>query len=158
MKTKTLGIDPGPETSACVILEGDKIIYRGEHENSNFIRWISLWSHRYDHIAIEGIVSHGHAVGKSVFDTCIMIGQIVGAEKIISDFKSEIKIYTRPTIKAHISGHATATKKQVNDVLKEIYGKPRKGSQTQGFNLHLWDALATAHYHKEGLKMGGWGK
>lgn len=157
MKTKILGIDPGPETCACVVLQGDKIMDRFTAATWYFLKLMEGKITKFDHLVIEGMVSHGKPVGKSVFDTCINIGQIVGAAKIIKGFDSEIHIYTRPTIKAHIAGHATATKKQVNDVLKEIYGKPRKGSQTEGFNAHLFDALAVAHYHKEGLKMGGWG-
>lgn len=71
---RLLAIDPGPVKSAyCMMNDDFSLVSAADVENDAVMRLVK--EGEYDRIAIECMESHGQAVGKSTFDTCIWIGR-----------------------------------------------------------------------------------
>lgn len=76
-----LGIDPGSERSAWVLydLKAHEVKLSRYSANWEMLLWFEHCDikSKFDHCAIEMIASYGMPVGKSVFDTCLWIGQFI---------------------------------------------------------------------------------
>lgn len=76
-----LAIDPGNIQSAYVLTYDDlRVNDKGKVENSELLEKIYEAKEIHGeqlHAAIEMVACYGMAVGKEVFDTCVMIGRIV---------------------------------------------------------------------------------
>ena len=143
-----LGIDPGSEQSAFVLFvsETEKIHQKGIMDNETLIKTIES-SLRYDCVAIENMQNYGAPFGKSLRDTCIVIGRIIQAAS------APYFLYPRPTIKAQITGMVRAKDADVSRALKARYGEAKKGHPLEGIKTHLWAALAVAVYHSDVIKL-----
>jgi hypothetical protein len=75
-----LGVDPGPQRSAAVLIdEKFEVVVAETFSNENLIGHIERGA--WDGVAVESIQSYGMKVGREVFDTCYMIGRIQQACK-----------------------------------------------------------------------------
>lgn len=82
-----LAFDPGDEfTAYCLIDDDRRPVEHGKVENSEALAYLYQMAQREkkpDAIVIEMVASYGMAVGKSVFETCVMIGRLTEAASII---------------------------------------------------------------------------
>ena len=102
----------------------------------------------FEHAVIETIVgSYGASIGKTTFDTAIMIGHL---EQALFSFVTVEKI-PRQTIRAHLCPKMRANDKTVRDALIARFArfdKERgKGSKDKrdffyGFSNDIWSAFA----------------
>lgn len=78
-----LAVDPGNEQSAyCLIDDERRPIEHGKVDNAQMLEYIYQYFDNHTELeaaAVEMVASYGMAVGKSVFDTCVMIGRITEA-------------------------------------------------------------------------------
>lgn len=82
-----LAFDPGDQfTAYCLIDDDRRPVEHGKVQNEEALRYLYG---RFDEetkleaVVIEMVASYGMAVGKSVFETCVMIGRLTEAAKTI---------------------------------------------------------------------------
>ena len=82
-----LAIDPGNVETAYVLIGDDrKPLEFGKVDNETMLEYVL---HRFAHgekpevVAIEMVASYGMAVGASVFQTCVMIGRLTEAARLL---------------------------------------------------------------------------
>jgi hypothetical protein len=95
-----LGIDPGPQRSAAVLIDAKfEVAVAETFGNEILIGHIKrgVW----DGVAVESIQSYGMAVGREVFDTCYMIGRI---QQACMDRGMPCTLYPRPEYTRRICG------------------------------------------------------
>ena len=83
-----LAFDPGNvETAYCLIeTETRKPIEFGKVENDSALEYLYRYFETHMElkaVVIEMVASYGMAVGKSVFDTCVMIGRLTEATSVL---------------------------------------------------------------------------
>ena len=147
--SKILAIDPGQEKSGWIIWDSvnEKIIQMGIDPNEALLRWLELSDFlAVDAVAIE-MVGHygtGMAVGKSVFETCVFIGELKHALRGMDP-----RLIERPDVRLHFCQNRKAKPTNVNRVLLDRFGE--KGTKKNpgklfGVRDHIWSALALAVY------------
>jgi len=159
MPEKTvIGIDPGNEQTAYAIVSPDYSILEADKvENEMFISMLNVLPYTIDCIAIEAIKSYGMNVGRTVFETCYMIGRIM---QVCENRGLDYSLYPRPKIARSLVG----SKSKINDAavrqaLLLRFGGDRKGEPMfplKGGGSDKRSAYATAVYHLDGAVMGGW--
>ena len=138
------GIDPGPEESAYVYWDGEKILMHGNMKNEHLLYVIPTeqWK-QPNFIAIEQIRGFGIPAGNKLFDTCFWTGRFVQA------FGEEIaRLVERKLVIAHLCGTGRVGKDQfVREALIDRIGQPgtkKAPGPTYGITGHEWAALAVA--------------
>lgn len=146
---RILAIDPGQEKSGWIIWDSvdEKILRMGIDPNEDFIGWLESGDFpSVDAVSIE-MVGHygtGMAVGNSIFDTCVFIGELKH-----SLWRFNPKLVLRPDVRLHFCHHRNAKPTNVNRVLQDRFGE--KGTKKNpgklfGVHDHIWSALALAVY------------
>ena len=137
------------DAETCEPYEFDKV------ENRELLERIVWWKQKtekghpaFEHAVIETIVgSYGASIGRTTFDTAIMIGRL---EQALFSFVTVAKI-PRQTIRAHLCPKMRANDKTVRDALIARFArfdKERgKGSKDKrdffyGFSNDIWSAFA----------------
>ena len=147
--SRILAIDPGQEQSGWIIWDSvnEKILGMGIDPNEALLRW----SEPSDILAVDAVaiemVGHygtGMAVGKSVFDTCVFIGELKHSLR-----RFDPKLILRPDVRLHFCNHRNAKPANVNQVLRDRFGE--KGTKKNpgklfGVRDHIWSALSLAVY------------
>jgi hypothetical protein len=142
-----LGIDPGPEQSGYVMLDGEKIKDVGVVPNDELIQymsWDDRWWWRY-RVAIEMIASYGMPVGADVFRTCIWIGRFI--HENAQGWASPEILVTRIEVKSHLCHNSRAKDANIRQALIDRLGPPGTKAApgpTYGVKSHAWAALAVA--------------
>lgn len=117
-----LGIDPGPTESAYCQTGGYEIIASDKLANDVLLDTIE-W-HNVSHVAIESIQSYGMAVGRSVFETCYMVGRII--QKCI-DQEIPYSLYPRQEYAKSICGTSKISDAILRQALLLRFGGDKKG-------------------------------
>ncbi|WP_043767533.1 hypothetical protein [Algiphilus aromaticivorans] len=140
-----LAIDPGPQQSAIVHLDDDRILHHEISDNEDLIALL-YGAHFPDcpMLAVEGIASYGMAVGADVFQTCIWIGRFIEA------YPGDHELVYRRTVKLNLCGSARAKDPNVRQALIDRYGpgkdraigKKATPGPLYGIRSHEWSALA----------------
>jgi hypothetical protein len=147
--SRILAIDPGQEESGWIIWDSanEKIVQMGIDPNVVLLADLdSPDCSEIDAVAIE-MVGHygtGMAVGNSVFDTCVFIGELKHSLRGLDP-----QLILRPDIRLHFCHHRNAKPANVNQVLRDRFGE--KGTKKNpgklfGVRNHIWSALALAVY------------
>jgi len=157
-----LGVDPGPEETAWLLLEGDGIMSFAKESNAvlldrfnggpgsfadTIVGAAALW--KPDHMAIEMIASYGMAVGKTVFDTCVWIGRFIqawGGTKYTQVYRKQVAL--------HLCQSPRANDSNVRAALIDKFGTPgtkRNQGKTYGISKDIWSALAIAVTYAEAI-------
>lgn len=178
MSNTILAIDPGPEISGVVLLDleinivlkGIELIFGGDiktYKLLELLRDTSFQGLTPSDVVCEDIVSYGLAVGKTVFDTCKVIGRIQEIVDTSDVYAHKVNMVRRPDVKTVLAGGNTyrnpdtdARKKVDDGAIKRIIknrfpqtggGKtPSVGTKKQPGPLHQmsgkhsWQALALA--------------
>lgn len=133
-----LAIDPGNVDSAYVRLSGTgRILSFGKVPNKEMLEIAALPA---SFRVCEMIASYGMPVGRSVFDTCVFIGQLlerVAPEPVVLLPRLEEKLAICKSPKANDSTIRTA--------LIDLYGQPgnkKAPGPTFGISGDVWAALA----------------
>lgn len=152
------GIDPGPQESAFAVVSsfGDKayeIVAADKIENDFLIAQLKNPTLILDQsqIAVESIQSYGFVVGKSVFETCYMIGRII---QVCLDKSLQCNLYPRPEYARAIVGGQKVTDAMLRLALMNRFGGDKKGEP-----LHLLrgnpdkrSAFAVAVHHLDRMR------
>ena len=134
-----LGIDPGNTHTAGAFIRDGIIVgkfYETNQRALEILRGVSPDCR----VVCEMIASYGMAVGKTVFDTCVMIGRI---QAIFPDMER----VTRIQVKTELCKSARAKDGNVRQALIDIYGPPgtkKAPGGTYGISGDQWAALAVA--------------
>ena len=133
---KILAIDPGTNESGYVLMDGLKIIDKGNIGNDS-LRTRMFLGFDCEHVIIEKMENQGMPVGSEVLDTCIWIGRFVERAALMS---KSWELITRKTVRLHLCGSSRAKDSNIRQALLDRYGK----EVTKGVVRHAWQALALA--------------
>lgn len=144
-------IDPGTNESAFVVFDGQKVLRSGFVSNDEMIQLATNCPPSDNPlpeapVSIEMIASYGMAVGKEVFETCVLIGRLSQA------FEQRgfiVRRVYRKDIKMHLCGSMKAKDANIRQALIDKHGPPgtkKAPGATYGISGHLWAALAVADY------------
>jgi hypothetical protein len=118
-----LGIDPGPAESAFALVTDDQRVLQADKvENESLIE--RLRQAPPAHVAIESIQSYGMAVGRSVFDTCFFIGELV---RTCKDAGIPYTLVPRPEYTRRICGVGKVNDAVLRQALLLRFGGDKKG-------------------------------
>jgi hypothetical protein len=162
----SVGIDPGPEYSAIVVIreytQGNRprFDYHGILDNESMrgvlldlcCKWHSdVIDYGWEHsIGIERIKSYGMPAGDSLLETCVYTGRLL--EIIDRAMKGATYTIHRPprkTVVTHICGVAKGGDSHVRQAMIDRWGEPGRKAQpglTYGFKGDEWAALAVASW------------
>ena len=152
-----VGIDPGPTETAVVWFDSktDKIVCRYLGPNEEVRGLLTANSTLDASYNCEMIASYGMAVGKSVFETCLFIGEL--KEFCKSLLFNPLNLIYRKDIKMAFCGTCRAKDKNIRQYLIDRFpasggGKiPQIGTKAKpgplfGISQDLWSALAVSVY------------
>ncbi len=149
-----LGIDPGSEETAYALMGEDyQVIEADKQDNDRFLddTLPDLIDREATTVVIEGIQSYGMAVGRTVFDTCYIVGE---ARRIAKLKQAECFIYPRPEYARSIIGGVKVKDSLIRQALMTRFGGDRKGEPLQLLkgNSDKRSAYAVAVYHADKMK------
>lgn len=137
-----LAVDPGQSVSAYVMLSKNGILTHGFKKNESVKKVVETASYRL--LAIEMIASYGMRVGKSVFETCVFIGEL----KAQAESRGlPVRLMFRKDVKKFVCGTHIAKDRDVRKAMVERYGSGGSKSapgETFGITQDVWQALALA--------------
>jgi hypothetical protein len=141
--TSVLAIDPGPEESAWVILNGGEPAKFGKFRNEDVLRSIWIGDFSGTEMVIEQIASFGMPVGAEVFETVFWSGRFAQAWRHGAGHH-RIK---RHEVKMHLCGNMRAKDANIRQALIDRFGgkkETKKGGKLYGISGDVWSALAVA--------------
>lgn len=136
-----LALDPGTAQSAWVLWNGWRILDFGLEPNEVVLKRFEE-GFPATHFTYEMFASFGMAAGKSIFETCVWIGQFRHAWGT----KNPVDKLYRKTIAAKLVS-PRARDSQIRAAVIALVGPPGKKKfqgPTYGFRKDLWQALAVA--------------
>ncbi len=150
-----MSIDPGNEQTAYTLIDDDlKILEFGKICNEDFIELCYHYKRKDYDVAIEMIASYGMAVGKEVFETCVMIGRIY---EIFNDTGMKPTLIYRKEVKLNLCNSVRAKDGNIIQALKDRFGD-RGTKKAQGWfygvKADVWQAYAVGiTYHDTHRKL-----
>lgn len=148
---KVLGIDPGTEKSALVLLDGKRVTWFATLPNAEVVHVLGSSdvpdNRQPQLIGIEMIASYGMPVGAEVFETCVWIGRFIEAY----NGTAPIERIKRIEVKSHLCHSGKAKDGHIRQALIDRYGGKEKAigrkktpGPLYGISEHEWAALAVA--------------
>lgn len=161
-----LAIDPGPERSALVVLDGATVRHAIIEPNPFICGVLRTWPASVDVLVMEQIESMGMAVGASVFEAVFWTGRFsaVWESAPIDPDAWDARVLrlmrpwhrlTRRAVKLHLCGTSRAKDGNVRQALIDRYGgQAAKGTKKApgplyGIASHCWAALAVAVTYRD---------
>ncbi len=147
-----LGIDPGPVESAFALVDEQyQVVAAGKVDIGRLIRGIRCAPPAQ--VVVESIQSYGMVVGRSVFDTCYVIGRIY---QVCEDLGLPVTLYPRPEYTRRICGVGKINDAVVRQALCLRFGGDKKGEALYALkgNSDKRSAFALAVYHIDILNSG----
>lgn len=138
---KVLGIDPGPENSALVVFDGERVSECWYTENEVLLSELKRAACVFP-LAIEKIASFGMPVGAEVFETVYWSGRFAQAYGV-----EHVERITRIDVKMHLCHNTRAKDGNIRQALIDRFGKcgtKKKPGPLYGISGDLWSALAVA--------------
>jgi Holliday junction resolvasome RuvABC endonuclease subunit len=139
-----MGLDPGPaETGYAVVGPEYQVVEAGKSSNEAIITMLKANSP--SHVAIESVQSYGAPVGRSVFDTCFFIGELI---RTCKDAGIPFTLYPRPEYTRRICGVGKVNDAVLRQALLLRFGGDRKGEPLYALkgNSDKRSAFAVAVY------------
>jgi hypothetical protein len=139
-----IGIDPGSEETAYAVIDENYNVIEADKLNNEIVLQFDLST--YDAVVIESIQSYGMAVGRTVFETCYMIGMLI---QRATDDGSEPVLYPRPEYAKAIAGVNKVNDSILRQALLLRFGGDKKGEPMNKLkgNSDKRSAFAVAAYH-----------
>lgn len=137
-------IDPGPERSGIVQIDGVGLPHEAtESNNHDLCDWLKMVFGGT--VAIEDFTPYGQRLGHESIATIKWIGRFIEAAT-----ESNVVEIPRPDVKLHLCGVRTAKDADVRDALIHRFGPGRERAvgtkkaqgPLYGIKTHLWAALA----------------
>ena len=147
-----LGLDPGPDYSAYVLLNGDGTIHTAaKRPNHDVLCAIKADADRYTlTVVCERIRSYGMPAGASLFETCEWSGRFMEAW-ISRDIRHNWYWIERKEVKMALCGSTRAKDANIRQALIDRYGGKdaaigckAKPGPLYGIKADVWAALAVA--------------
>jgi len=139
---KLIAIDPGTTESAVLIWDGQQVTLP-EIISNDALRFRLLNGSQHP-IACEMIASYGMAVGREVFETCLMIGRI---QEIAAQRNQPCSLIYRLQVKNHLCHTSKAKDANIRQALIDRFGcvgTKKNPGPLFGISSHLWAALGVA--------------
>lgn len=149
-----LAIDPGPNQSACLVWDGQKIRSYNIIPNEAVISLLQM-STPWTKAAVEHMQCFGMPVGQTVFETAYWIGEFRATCKRV---KREFLPVYRLEVKMHHCKSARAKDSNITQTLIDRFGgKGTKANPgiTYGLKKDLWSAFAIAVMVQDKASLGG---
>lgn len=146
-----VAIDPGPERSAILKWNGDRVVNPMILNNGEIRDCVASMAVP-EMLAVEMIACYGMPVGAETFNTCLFIGQL--KEIWLQKLKPFQLVYRRE-VKMHFCGTMKAKDPNIRQALIDKFGPvgTRKSpGKLYGVSSHLWAALAVAVYVQETIR------
>lgn len=149
---QVLAIDPGPEKSAYVIWDGQKIIKKDITWNDSLLIEINNFSNdllkrKELALVIEQIKSYGMAVSDSIFGTVFWSGRFVQQFQVMA--RKEANLIPRIAVKMHLCHNSRAKDGNIKQAIIDRFGGKEKavGKKANpgllyGLKHDLWQAFA----------------
>lgn len=156
-KMKIIGIDPGDTHTAIAELADGRINQCVYMPNAQALEALDFYYNpgiAECEFVCEMIASYGMPVGRTIFETCVFIGQI---RQVIPS----LKFITRISVKSAICHSAKAKDGNVRQALIDAYGPAgtkKAPGPTYGISGDMWAALAVATAYARGAKLYEFGK
>lgn len=155
---RVLAIDPGNFQSAYVVWDGEEIAEMGIVENGWLLDELRIIINAQDIsvVVIEMVASYGMPVGKTIFDTVVMIGEL---KQICFYWTCEVELVTRSKVKMHHCHSNRAKDSNIRQALVDRFGEVgTKNKPNPRFEKALpeklakdkWAAFAIAVYATDG--------
>ena len=153
-----LGLDPGNEESAFVVVTGggELVLSHRQDANETILGVLKEWPPDLVsmswHLAIEMVASYGMPVGREVFETCVWIGRFVQAWEGLG--KTWSLVYRKDT-KMRLCGQTKAKDGNIRQALIDKFGGANaigtkaKPGPLYGISKDKWAALAVAVTYAE---------
>lgn len=150
---KILCIDPGPEYSGVVIMDGKTILeIYPKVANNTILEDIFVFCDA-KMMVIEMIASYGMSVGQSVFETCVWIGRFEQAFGERPTEMCQIRRIYRKDVKMYLCNSMQAKDTNIRRAILDMYpetgggktpqiGTEKKPGPLYGVSKHAWAALA----------------
>ena len=157
--TTLISIDPGPEESGVVILEGEDVLEAYTTSNGNVLNAIhQAEMNDIEIMAIEMVASYGMPVGEDVFNTCVWIGRFY--QTWTEYTRSAPELVYRKDVKMHLCGTTRAKDANIRQALIDRYGpgkdkaigKKASPGPLYGIHKHAWSALAVGVTHMDKIQ------
>lgn len=141
------GLDPGPEESALVITDGERIV-SAYYQPNQYI--LARMDEELGVLVIEQIASYGMAVGEAIFETVFWSGRFAQAYGM-----SRVARLKRLEVKLHLCHDSRAKDGNIRQAILDRFGgkeaamgRKAKPGPLYGISRDLWSALAVAlTYH-----------
>jgi hypothetical protein len=155
---KILAIDPGNVQSAFVRWDTDKDEFAkfctqphlGLEDNKSLYEIFPMLSIEIEQVCCEMVQSYGLGVGRTIFETCVFVGEIKSISRMCG---IPFKMYGRPTIKGQVGGKNDA---EIRASLRLRHGEAKKGEKLEGVKKDIWAALALATALTENPNLKEW--
>lgn len=145
-----LALDPGPERSALVVMDGMTVFRAMLEPNAYVLGVLRAWAGEGGALVVEQIESFGMAVGREVFETCVWSGRFI--EAWATGEHAQARPWARLTrreIKLHLCGTVKAKDPNVRQALIDRYGgkdaaigRKAQPGPLHGIRADMWAALA----------------
>lgn len=156
-----LAIDPGNIESAYCLIDTKtyKPIEIGKISNYEMVKKIETLE--YQMLAIEMIANYGMRVGKTVFDTCVWIGQFI-ANVLYKDKDIKTEYVYRKDVKINLCRSMRAKDGNIMQALIDRFApytrNHGKGIKSDpgwfyGFSADIWQAYAVGVTYLDNIKM-----
>lgn len=148
--SRILGIDPGSaETAWCAIVDGRPVLFGKERNDLVLEHLRKTWEPAEDLAAIEMIASYGMAVGREVFETCVLIGRMVEAwsargGRVQLVYRKDVKLFHCETSRANDANIRAALLDRYGPGRDQAVGTKRAPGPLYGIKGDEWSALAVA--------------
>lgn len=145
-----LAIDPGPEHSAFVLFDGERVSRFDKIQNHELLEVLDVeLSPQCGQLVIEQIAAMGMAVGAEVFETCFWSGRFAEAWESQGGQWSRVK---RHAVKMHLCGNMRAKDANIRQAIIDKFGPGKEraiGTKKNpgplyGVSGDCWSALAVA--------------
>lgn len=152
-----LAVDPGPELSAWVLWDGERVIRHGKDNNVMLTNRIyqgswgdGYFTHSVNYV-FEQVASYGMPVGAEVFETVFWTGRLYQEALGMLHRDALLERVPRRDVKLHLCGQVRAKDSNVRQALINRFGgkdaaigKKATPGPLYGLRADEWQALALA--------------
>jgi hypothetical protein len=142
---KVVAVDPGPEQSALIVWDGERVHDKVLERNQYILARIHAWA-GLGELVLEQVACFGMPVGAEVFETVFWTGRFYEVWGDEHNASHRFRL-PRMAVKMHLCHTSRAKDANIRQALVDRLGKPGTKKQpgiTYGIKQDLWAALALA--------------